>query len=251
MREVGTASLADLAYEELLDAIAERRLPPGTRLFPTSLAGELGVSATPVKLAIARLASDGLVTIVARRGMFVAEFDAKQLESIFEARLFLEVGASRDSFQRVTPEFVADLDRLAREYLDLAEAGGEGLRWRLGDVDRAFHRTIVALTENDHILRWYEQANIHIQGQREVMPTERYLATIREHAAIVDAFRRGDQAGTVAALTDHLQQAKAHLLRMLQTAAMTPTVRRLRPSGVPGVSASGKNRAERAVYRQN
>ena len=248
VRSVGRTSLADLAYEELLDAIVERRLPPGTRLLPTSLASGLGVSPTPVKLALARLASDGLVRIVARRGMFVSQFDTAQLDALFEARLFLEVGAARDYFDRVTPEFIADLERVAGQYRRLVEEGGDHLRWQLGDLDRSFHRMIVALTGNDHILRWYEQANIHIQGHRGVTPTERYQATLREHEAIIEAFRYGDPQTAVTALSEHLQRAKAHLLRMLETAGTTPAVLRLRSTSSAIDRASEEAQGGRPAY---
>lgn len=188
-------ALADLVYDELLDAIVERRLPPGTRLLPASLAADLGVSVTPVKLALARLAADGLVTGQSRRGVFVSELDSDQLEALFEARLFLETGAARDYFHNVTPAFLENLEQTAREYQALIEESSqEPPRRRLGDTDRDFHRLIVRLTANEHIIRWYEQANIHIQGHRLVSLRERYEASINEHRAIVEAFWSGSRS---------------------------------------------------------
>lgn len=225
----GLVSLADQVYEELLDAIVERRLPPGTRLVPSTLARELGVSPTPVKLALERLSADGLVTDRSRRGMFVAQLDSNQIGALFEARLFLETGAARDYFDRVTPEFLDELERLTRAYQELAELGGDHFRRRLGDIDRELHRLIVRLTGNEHIIRWYEQANVHIQGHRLVMPRERYEATINEHRAIVEAFRSGSPEQAVDALRTHLNNARAHLLLMLQIAGtQAPRLRAIR-----------------------
>jgi DNA-binding GntR family transcriptional regulator len=223
--------LTDRVYEELLDAIVEQRLPPDTRLVPGMLARELGVSSTPVKLALTRLAADGLVVGMPRHGMYVARLDFADLEALYEAREFLETGAARDHFHRVTPEFVASLDRAAREYRDLVQEGGDHQRRRLGDKDRELHRLIVRLTRNEHIIRWYEQANIHIQGHRSAQPAERYEATIREHQAIVDAFRAGESAEAVEALRVHLANAKAHLLRMLSSAPEAPRLRNVREGG--------------------
>ena len=224
----GLAPLVDQVYEELLDAIVERRLPPGMRLIPGSLAHELGVSVTPVKIALTRLIADGLVTSVSRRGVFVSQLDPDQLEDIFEARLFLETGAARAYFDRVTPEFLDALQKAAHDYETLAATGGDHLRRLLGDLDRDFHRLIVRLTGNDHVMRWYEQANVHIQGHRSVIPGERYEATIREHEAIVQAFQSRNAEMAVEALRLHLANAKAHLILMLRTATMmAPRVRRL------------------------
>jgi DNA-binding GntR family transcriptional regulator len=221
--------LVDQVYEELLDAVVEGRLPPGTRLIPGTLARELGVSPTPVKLALTRLIADGLVTGLSRRGVYVAQHDSQQLEHLFEARLFIETGAARDYFDRVTPDFVEALDRAAQAYAELAATGADHNRRQLGDLDRDFHRQIVSLVGNEHVTQWYEQANIHIQGHRAVIPRERYEATIREHDNIVRAFRSGSADRAVEALRIHLANAKAHLLLILRTAgSRVPRVRRLR-----------------------
>lgn len=222
--------LTDLVYDELLDAIVEQRLPPGMRLITGTLATELGVSPTPVKLALTRLAADGLVIVQSRRGARVARPDFAQLEALYEARLFLETGAARDYFHNVTPAFVEDLERTAREYQEIIERGGEHLRRPLGDKDREFHRLIVRLTRNELITRWYEQANIHIQGHRSVYPAERYRATVCEHQAIVDAFRSGGSEDAIAALRVHLVHAKAYLLHVLG-AAQSPRLRNVRKGG--------------------
>src|SRR5579883_510802 len=187
------ALLVDLVYDELLDAIVERRLPPGTRLVPQVLARELGVSATPVKLALTRLAADGLVTDRARRGMSVAQLGPEEMETLFNARLFLEAGAAWSFFHNVTDDLVEAMEASAAAYEQVDRGGGEHLRRRLGDADRELHRFIVRLTRNEVILRWYEQVNIHIQGHQSAYPRERYEATIREHAAIVAAFRERDR----------------------------------------------------------
>lgn len=235
----GLASLTDLVYEELLDAIIEQRLPPGTRVVPGTLAAELGVSPTPVRLALTRLAADGLVTVRSRRGMQVSRPDVAQIEGLYEARLFLEVGAARDYFRNVTPEFIANLQSAAQEYEEIIAQGGDGLRRRLGDKDRELHRLIVHLTRNELIIRWYERANIHIQGHRSAYPSERYGATVREHRAIVDAFREGGPEDAIAALREHLANAKAYLLHMLGTASQPPRLRNIRKGGDSLLTSSG------------
>lgn len=233
----GLAPLTDLVYEELLDAIVEQRLPPGARLVAGTLAAELGVSSTPVKLALTRLAADGLVTARSRRATQVTRPDFAQLEALYEARLLLETGAARDYFYNVTPEFLDGLERAAREYREIIERSGERVRRRLGDKDRELHRLIVRLTRNELIIRWYEQANIHIQGHRSAFPAERYEASVREHQAIVEAFRTGGPEDAVAALSVHLANAKAHLRHMLGV-AQAPRLRNIR---VDGSSRKGEN----------
>ena len=180
--------LADLAYAELLDAIVEQRLPPLVRLNPERLAKQMGISPTPVKLALTRLTSEGLATLVSRRGFFVTQLNPSELVSLFEARLLLETSAVRDHFDRVTPRFVQQLQEAAREHQRLCENNVDNLSRLLGAASGRFHSLMVGLNGNAFVMRWHEQAIIHLRAYQSRDPGERYQIPISEHSAIVEAF---------------------------------------------------------------
>ncbi len=223
----GWTSLADLAYQELLGAIVEGRLPPGLRLVPEALGRELGISPTPVKAALNRLVWQGIVTDLPRRGMYVAELTIEELLGLFEARRVLEMAAARDYFDRVTPRFLDQLAQTAEAYEQLVAEQGERLRRHTRSVDHEFHRLIVSLTGSAHVMRWYEQTNMHIQAYRAADPAGRYAATIREHRAIVAGFRSGDPEQAVAAIRLHIQNAQTYYEGVLRQ--ITAEQPRLRP----------------------
>src|SRR3546814_5560404 len=80
------ASLADQAYEGLLAAIGEGRLRPGDRVRETALAAELGISRTPIREALQRLARDGLVRLDARHGARIVELSLDAIQELYDLR---------------------------------------------------------------------------------------------------------------------------------------------------------------------
>jgi hypothetical protein len=89
------ASLVDLAYESLLEAIFDRQIEPGARLGIDVLADQLDMSITPVREALNRLTTQGLVTQAANRGFAVAPtLSTTEFHSLFAARRVIEVAAS-------------------------------------------------------------------------------------------------------------------------------------------------------------
>src|SRR3712207_4636560 len=85
-----TASLSEQAAARLRDEILSGRIAPGERLNLDEYKAHWGVSITPLRDAAKRLEADGLVTIIPRRGVFVATIDKKALFEIFEIRIALE-----------------------------------------------------------------------------------------------------------------------------------------------------------------
>jgi DNA-binding GntR family transcriptional regulator len=226
-RAQDVASLTDLAYDELLDAILDQRLPPGARLVPETLASQLGVSATPVKLALARLVAEGLVGEILRRGMFVTELGPEELGALFDARLLLEASAVRDFTQRATPAYAERLAALADAHRHAIDTSVAHASRAISDTDRDFHRAIVELTGNEHVVRWYERTNIHIQANRSADPRRR-PATLREHAAIVESIRAGDAFLAEQAVRLHVTNAKEFAMQALIESANQPRLRRIR-----------------------
>lgn len=228
------ASLTELAYDEFLEAILDQRLPAGARLVPETLASQLGVSATPVKLALARLATEGLVMEVARRGMFVTELFPDELAALFNARLLLETAAARYTGGAFTPAFIRRLADLADAHRAAIGTDSSHASRQISDTDRQFHRAIVELTENEHVIRWYERTNIHIQANRSADPRRR-PATLREHDAIVAGFRAGDPVQAEAAVRIHIENARDFAVAELRAAASQPALRQIaaarRPRG--------------------
>lgn len=96
------ASLTERAYRELEERIVTLRLEPGTVLTEGALAARLDIGRTPIREALQRLAREGLVVILPRRGCLVSEIDVKRQLKLIEVRRELERLMARAAAQRKT-----------------------------------------------------------------------------------------------------------------------------------------------------
>ncbi|BCP53877.1 GntR family transcriptional regulator [Kaistia sp. 32K] len=207
MPKLKRATLAEQAYEELRSQIVSGRLPAGQRLLADQLAGELMISQTPVKEAIAMLARDGLVEGASRRASVVRHFTPEDIREIFEARMLVELDALGRGIAsgRATPEFVARLRAIFEAHM--AEVGKQNSDALVDAIrlDREFHELIVQLGANDTIASWHRVIQRQTQTIRNfTLKSYSLERTRREHSAIVEAVAKGEAEQAVAALRAHL-----------------------------------------------
>src|SRR5205814_445701 len=113
-------SIAEHTYRYLRDAILQGHLAPGQRLQLHRVCERLAVSRMPVKEAIGRLVSDGLVEVQPRRGTYVARLDAREVAETFDVRGALEALGGELAAARVTDD---DLARLRAQIAALEASG--------------------------------------------------------------------------------------------------------------------------------
>jgi DNA-binding GntR family transcriptional regulator len=191
-------------HQVVSDEILSNRLPPGTVLNEVALARSLGVSRGPVREAIGRLASEGLVHVRPRRGAVVASLTREEFLEAYQVREALEVMAIRLAVIRIADEGVAELERLTAEMQEYAERG---------DIDRffqanaAFHAAIVDASGNQKLREVYRQ----VVGQmgryqmRSLALRGTLRRSIQEHRAIVRAMRRRDADRSAHLLSEHIR----------------------------------------------
>ncbi len=101
----------DTITEQVLIAIWEHRLPPGTKLVEEKLGEAFGVSRTKVRQALGKLAHDGVLTIYPNRGTFVSSPTIEEAHHVFDARRLIEPTLTRQTAQNATKEQIARLGR--------------------------------------------------------------------------------------------------------------------------------------------
>src|SRR5438552_7263845 len=144
-------SVVDHVYSALRERILSGDLPRATKLRQASLADELGVSRTPLREALRRLATEGLVEFSPNRGATVSELDFGDMRHAWAARVALEPGAARLAAERHDPEAIARmrnavaLQRSARRNRDANYA-----------ANREFHLALAAASGNPHLTRFAE-----------------------------------------------------------------------------------------------
>ena len=205
-------SAAALAYGFIKERLLNGGYSGGTLLSENELARRLGISRTPVRQAMLRLAGEGLVELYSRRGALVLPPRLSEPDDVLEARLLIEPHCARRAAELRSSGLVASLREAIDVQLTSLDDGGTGFV----AADREFHRRIVEASGNEILVGYYE--GLRDRQQRLLATTvaadpdsiRRYVV---EHRAIVDAIDRGDGA-TAAELTEqHLRDASRRLRR--------------------------------------
>lgn len=181
----------------------------GARLGEVELAERLGVSRTPVREALARLASEGLVEIVPNRGARVSSWTVAELEEVFDLRAALEPHLTALAVPNAGPSDVDALDDLAHRMVAAAELDD------LVPLNRAFHGRLVELAAHPAMAGALAGAihapivlrNFHAYDDASL---RRSLA---HHVEIVAAVRAGDPVWARAVMTAHIHNARAVMVR--------------------------------------
>jgi DNA-binding GntR family transcriptional regulator len=206
---------AERALATLRDLIMGGELAPGARLGEVEIADRLGVSRTPVREALSRLAAEGLVEIAPNRGARVVTWTVAELEGVFDLRAVLEPQLTAHAVPNAAPADVDELDALARRMHEVGTPGpGQDLD-ALVPLNRAFHDRLVALAAHPTLATALAAA-IHPPIVRRNFLTydEASLRrSLAHHVEIVAAIRAGDATWARAVMTAHIHNARAVMVR--------------------------------------
>jgi len=201
-----TLGLGEQVYNALRAQLREGAIRPGEALQEVPLAEQLGVSRTPVREAMARLASEGLLA-ADQRSFTVPALTLKDVDDIYEVRFLVEPAALR----RIAP---IAADPVARRPIEnaLADAcaahrAGDGEAFREFNV--RYRAAWLALLPNARLVRVVEQYADHLQHLRTLTLDDAGVRTVvlRGLKRITTALASGDGDAAAAAMHEHLQQA--------------------------------------------
>jgi DNA-binding GntR family transcriptional regulator len=219
-------------HADLRGRMFDGTLPPGTRLDYKQLARELGVSTTPVREAVAQLASEGIVDLVPRLGAVVRSLNPTAAQEFYEVREAVETFAALKAAERLSPRHLEllrqHLATMRRLYQEVLDAGANSLEspalHEFLDADLAFHRTILLGARNPALARTVEESHIQSRiffadrGSHDVM---RLNMACSQHAAILDALERRDGPVASEAMRTHIKTSLQFTLDHLEAAIGT------------------------------
>ena len=210
--------LTEQTYKILKEKILRRDLKPGEQIAVPEVALALGVSRTPVTDALKRLANDGLVAIVPRRGTFVTELRVHDVAEIFDIRLMIELYAAELIFEAGAVDQFLQAVHVPMTGMEQAIVGGDFQAYETFiNNDRDFHAALVQLTGNNRLIRIYTQLHVHTHGARiHYLDGDNLRLALDEHKHIMDAFKRGNVDQAKAALRIHISTVKARILELLE-----------------------------------
>ena len=202
-------SLRDQVYDRIRAAILSGELAPGAPVIEAELAATLGASRTPVREALRRLETEGMLEPRGARGTVVRELKRDEIECIFEIREALETLAARRASRRMTERDFVELERLIERMRERVDDPGEMER-----LDTRFHDGILALADGVRLKRMLGDLRADILPWRflALATPERRTATVAEHSAMLAALRARDEAQIVATTIRHIANTKRAVL---------------------------------------
>jgi len=214
-RSAGTAvdrygsTLREQVQERLQNLILTGTIAAGSRLNESEIAGELNVSRGPVREAIQRLASDGLVVMEPHRGAYVRSLNAADVAELYEMRIAIEVHAARLAARRGGAELNSRLRELLEQTSEIVGQDGEVHYPSTLDI----HQAVLAGCADSRMQR--VAAAVHkelaLARARSGYEPARARAALKEHYAIVHAVIDGDEQRAADAMYEHLQAASQHI----------------------------------------
>ena len=208
--------MAEAAYGQIRKRILDNHWPPGTQALEQALALELGMSRTPVREALMRLASEGLVSVVPRHGMRVLPVSPADMREVYQILSSLEATAA-ELVARARPSAaqLAPLDSASRD-MEKALKRDDLDAW--AEADERFHRQLMEMCGNEKlaaiVFNFWDRTHRARMVTLRMRP--RPVHSTREHLAIVAAIRKGDAGRAGALFRAHRERASKELTELLQ-----------------------------------
>lgn len=217
MAPTTTISLADQAYERLRRMICTAELEPGAVISESGLCEQLGLGRTPVREALRALASEHLIEVYPRRGMFVAGVDPRDLRAISEVREQLEPFAASLAASKRDDDDLEIIETLLVDLEAFERSGVDEHRTVLMDLDERIHHCVYRASHNAYLAHdldsYYTHAlRIWFLGLTKVTHLQQ---AVLEHREILEAIRDGDAERAAVVMSKHIEGFEAEMRRAL------------------------------------
>jgi len=201
-------NINEKVYSLIKERITNLEYPPGYKIVVPRLQAELGVSNSPIKSALFRLAGEELVEITSRKGTIVKDISKSDILEIEEFRTIIEIGAVDILARIITKEQITILEQLYQETLF---SNCDFNYSEFMKKDSLFHIEIIKMTGNNRLLNAYKRLNAHIQlvrFQATRKPIKPLPWTNMDHMAIIDALKMNDPIKSMHVIKDHRRKAQ-------------------------------------------
>jgi DNA-binding GntR family transcriptional regulator len=209
-------SMVDSAYEQIRKRILDNLWPPGHRALEQEVALALGMSRTPVREALVRLANDGLVEVIPRHGMRVLPVSPTDMREIYEILTALECMAAELLAQRQPADTELTPLLEATQAMDEALAADDLDAWAA--ADERFHAGLIQLAGNRQLAAtvWNYWDRAHRARMFSLKLRPKPVNSTREHRELLERLRAGDAAGAAELNRRHRERASRELLAIFE-----------------------------------
>ena len=203
-RPIKHQNLDEMVYARVKDMLASGELEPGQRIVQENMALGLAVSRTPLVNALKRLAQEGLLEWVPRRGIYVRALGLSELVQLFEVRERLEPLAAELAATRICAREADEMQDLWHGMRGLPDTPES--RKLFIDKDRSFHWRLAELAANPYLIT--AMAPVNMLAAAYLYGTPRpWEDTVPDHLAVIDGLRRGDPKSSGQAMRRHISQS--------------------------------------------
>ena len=210
-----------IAYDYIRSELLAARLPVGVRIEEAQIVNKLGLSRTPVRQALMRLATEGLLEIHPNQGARVPPLEFEALHSFFEAFEYLMRATSFLAAKYRTEDDLEDIQNKQRCFDAAVEI--ENVQQMI-DANEAFHLAIARAGKNKELTRFLGDLltkmlrldSLWYRRQTQEDETRVFRRSSDEHAALVSAIGMSDPEGSMRASSTHVESFRSPFLRYLQ-----------------------------------
>ena len=206
------ASRSELAYQKLRGAIQSGVLRPGQRVMEVEVADSLAISRTPVREALRRMESEGMLEMEPRSGLVVASISRQAMLELYVMREVLEGTAARLCARNASDIELLELQELVKREARLHDDPAALVRH-----NRQFHEAVHRGAHNRYLEKSLSAVNdsMWLLGKSQMLIAERAKGAIAEHAELFAAIERRDAGGAEEIARRHVQSARAERLKQL------------------------------------
>jgi DNA-binding GntR family transcriptional regulator len=201
-------------YQELRTAIIEHRLSRGERLIQDVLAAQFGTSRIPVRDALKRLETDGLVTTDERGSYIVSVFGSEDVEEIYGLRMLLEPYAARKALEHLTESDLQELESIEQE---MREAASQQEVERYVYLNQEFHTMLYELSRQRRLVAMIKSLWSGLLPLTPIAVPGQLDRSVSEHHALLQALREKRHARVDELIRAHIQHAEKSLKAHLET----------------------------------
>jgi len=210
-QKIQTKAQDDHIYDQMMAAILEQRLTPGTKLSEDVLGEIFGVSRTVVRKVLQRLGHEKVVQILPNRGAYVAEPTPAEARDVLEARKIVESGIMRLAITKCTK---ADIKRLETMLDEEARSIRDGQHSRWVALSGDFHIALAEIAGNTALTDMLRElvsrtSLIHVQYQSRKIGNQ--SCSCDEHGELISALKEKDEEKAVSLMIDHLKACEEQL----------------------------------------
>jgi GntR family transcriptional regulator, rspAB operon transcriptional repressor len=207
--------LPQRAYHIIRIAIRDLILPPGKTILEREMAEILDMSRTPVREALVRLETEGVVRLIPRRGFIVKPIEKEDLQSVFEIVETLEGLGAELATKQIGAKEIAQLDELLAEQ-EKALAHGDLKKWSV--LDNEFHHLIIKFANNRHLSGIIDSFTDQTHRARLYTIKHRPIPhhSVIEHRAVVKCMEANDPNAARVVMESHRRRSRQEILEALE-----------------------------------